>query len=411
MTQRKNLFKNAFSLLIIQFSNYIAPFLVIPYLSRLLGVDGFGLSAILLSISGVLIVIIDYGFNLSATAVVAGIRDQRSRINQLLSSVLIVKLTIALFTLVGLFGVADLIIDGGMSDFLIFSYALVLFGQSLQMIWLFQGIERMKNITYVQVALKLVYVFLVFVLVQKESDIEYVIFALGLSNLIAGALCTWLIYRNGFSYAKTNLKQILHEIKYGAGFFMSRLSVAVYSQASVFVVGSFSGNIQAGLYGGCEKLYQAAQSVISPIINALFPYLVNHKDQRFFFKLVASLTLVLITGCAGCIWLSDWILALILGDEFVVAADVFIVFMCIVPISFVSMNFGYPAFALIDRVRVANITVIVGSVFHLAALVILGFLESISAINVALVILVTETLILMLRLSLFFKLKSSKDLY
>lgn len=409
MTQRKNLFKNAFSLLIIQFSNYVAPFLVIPYLSRLLGVDGFGLSAILLSISGVLIVIIDYGFNLSATAVVAGIRDQRPRINQLLSSVLIVKLLITLISLVVLFGVADLIIDGGMSDFLIISYALVLIGQSLQMIWLFQGIERMKNITYVQVALKLVYVLLVFVLVQKETDIEYVIFALGISNLIAGVLCTWLIYRNGYGYAKTNVKQILHEISYGAGFFMSRLSVAVYSQASVFVVGSFSGNIQAGLYGGCEKLYQAAQSVISPIINALYPYLVNNKDQSFFFKLVASLTILLILGCAGCIWLAEWIVTLILGDEFIVAADVFIVFMCIVPISFVSMNFGYPAFALIDRVRVANITVIIGSVFHLAALVLVGLLESISAINVALVIFVTETLILILRLSLFFKLKTSKD--
>lgn len=405
MTQRKNLFKNAFSLLIIQFSNYIAPFLVIPYLSRLLGVDGFGLSAILLSISGVLIVIIDYGFNLSATAVVAGIRDQRERINQLLSSVLIVKLTIALFTLVGLFGVADLIIDGGVSDFLIFSYALVLFGQSLQMIWLFQGIERMKNITYVQVALKLVYVLLVFVLVQKESDIEYVIFALGISNLIAGALCTWLIYRNGFSYAKTNSKQILHEIKYGAGFFMSRLSVAVYSQASVFVVGSFSGNIQAGLYSGCEKLFQAAQNVITPIISALYPYLVKNKDQSFFIKLVASLTLILVLGCAGCIWLAEWIVTLILGDEFIVAVAVFKVFMCIVPISFVSMNFGYPAFALLDRVKVANITVILGSVFHILALLLLWLIDSISAQNVAMVILITETLIMLLRLFLFFKIR------
>lgn len=409
MTQRKNLFKNAFSLLIIQFSNYIAPFLVIPYLSRLLGVDGFGLSAILLSISGMLIVLIDYGFNLSATAVVAGIRDQLPRINQLLSSVLIVKLMITVITLAGLFGGAELIVDGGMSNFLIFSYAMVLFGQSLQMIWLFQGIERMKNITYVQVALKLVYVLLVFALVQEESDIEYVIFALGISNLLAGALCTWLIYRNGFSYARTNLKQVLHEVNYGAGFFMSRVSVAVYSQASVFVVGSFSGNIQAGLYGGCEKLYQAAQSVISPIINALYPYLVNNKDQRFFFKLVASLTLVLILGCAGCIWLAEWIVTFFLGDEFIVAADVFRVFMCIVPISFVSMCFGYPAFALIDRVKVTNITVILGSIFHLAALVLLGLFENISAINVALVILVTETLVLLLRLSLFLKLKANKE--
>ena len=409
MNQKKTLLKNTISLFVIQFSNYIAPFLVIPYLSRILGVEGFGLSAILLSISGILVVLIDYGFNLSATAIVAKIKDQNKKINKMLSSILIVKLIITFVTLLGLYAVSDLIIKEGISLFLIFSYAMVLVGQSLQMIWLFQGLERMKNITYVQVSLKIIYVVLVFLLVKNDNDIEYVIFALGISNLIAGILSTALIYRTGYNYAKTSFKQIRYEIRYSAGFFMSRLSVAVYSQASVFVVGSFAGNLQAGLYGGCEKLYQAAQSVISPVINALYPYLVNNKDQRFFFKLIACLTTLLIFGCAGCIWLAEWIVTFILGDEFIVAANVFKVFMCIVPISFVSMNFGYPAFALIDRVRVANLTVIIGSIFHLTGLVSLGLLDSISAINVALLILITESVILLLRLSLFFKVKASLE--
>lgn len=410
MSNRKNLFKNAFALLVIQFANYVAPFLVIPYLSRLLGVDGFGQTAVLLSISGILIVFVDYGFNLSATAVVAEIKEDHYKVNKLLSSVLIVKIAICFLMLVFLYSFSPLIYAGGMGAFLVSSFGFVMLGQSLQMTWLFQGIERMKNITYVQVALKIVYVLLVFILVRQPSDIGYVIFSLGISNLVAGAICTLLIYKNGYGYERTSFQQVLYEVKHGVGFFLSRVSVAAYSQASVFVVGSFSGNVQAGYFGGCEKLYQAAQNVMSPIVSALYPYLVKNKDQSFFFKLVSIITIFLIFGCSGCIWLADWIIGFILGDEFVVAKEVFVIFMCIVPISFVSMNFGYPAFALLNRVKLVNITVIVGSLFHLCSLSILGYLGYINAINVVLAILVTEILILLLRVSLFFKLKSSMGL-
>ncbi|EFA4347405.1 flippase, partial [Escherichia coli] len=37
------LIKNIFYLFIVQIINYVAPFLVLPYLSRVLSVDNFGL--------------------------------------------------------------------------------------------------------------------------------------------------------------------------------------------------------------------------------------------------------------------------------------------------------------------------------------------------------------------------------
>ncbi|MCG3825608.1 oligosaccharide flippase family protein [Photobacterium damselae] len=403
MSKTHRLVSNTLSLLVIQFANYVAPFLIIPYLSRLLGIDGFGQVAMLLSMSGVLIVVIDYGFNISATPLVAKNRDNRDYINELLSSILCIKLLISFLLMVFIYFYGYSLLNIKIDNILLLSFTFLLIGQSLQSIWFFQGLERMKYITYVQVVLKIIYVIFVFLLVHNDSDINWVIFSLGLSNIIAGAISLALVYSNSYGLVVPSYKSVINEVKYSFSFFLSRVSVTVYSQASVFIIGSFSGAAQAGLYGGCEKLYQAAQSLMSPLSGALYPYLVKNKDSKLFYKLISITFCFLVIGCLGCIYLSDWILTLILGPEFIAASNVFMIFMLIVPISFLSVNFGYPAFALIDKVKIANVTVIIGSVLHIIGLAILAYLGMINALHVALILLVTEIMILSLRIGLFCK--------
>ena len=47
----KLVYKNFFFLFLVQFSNYVLPFLVIPLLTRTLGVEGFGKYAFYLGIA------------------------------------------------------------------------------------------------------------------------------------------------------------------------------------------------------------------------------------------------------------------------------------------------------------------------------------------------------------------------
>jgi len=402
------LYKNIASLLVVQFANYVAPFLVIPYLSRMLGLDGFGNAVILLSLCGVLAIIVDFGFNISATPTVASHIYDRKKINDLISTIFTIKVFLALFLCISFYSLQGYLTNIEHTIQLNIFIFLVLLGQAMQSIWLFQGLEKMKFITYISIYSKIIYVVMVFILVRGDMDINNVVLSLGISNLIGGTVSLILVYRNGYSLHATSLPKIREQLCNSFSFFLSRASISAYSQASVLIIGTYSGSVQAGLYGGCEKLYQGAQSLMSPVISALYPHLVRNKDSQLFYKLMVTTTVCLVLGCSLCIYLSEWIITLVLGPEFVIANNVFLIFMCIVPLSYLSMNFGYPAFALIDKVNIANLTVIIGSICHISGLCLMGWFGHISAYNVASLLLFTECIILILRISLFLKYKRHK---
>ena len=68
---RHRLVKNTMALLFMQATAYIAPFLVLPYLSRVLSKQHFGLIAFAMSFNWYFITLVEYGFNLTATRRIA----------------------------------------------------------------------------------------------------------------------------------------------------------------------------------------------------------------------------------------------------------------------------------------------------------------------------------------------------
>ncbi len=68
-------------------------------------------------------------------------------------------------------------------------------GQALFPVWYFQGIERMKYITIVNVSSKLIFALLIFFVIHKESDYIYVPLMNGLGGLFGAAIALWVIYR------------------------------------------------------------------------------------------------------------------------------------------------------------------------------------------------------------------------
>ena len=155
------------------------------------------------------------------------------------------------------------------------------------------------------------------------------------------------------------------------------------------------------MYGASEKLYQASQSVTSPIAQALFPYMAKNKDSKLLMKVIAFTGIPLTFGCITVGFFANDILALIFGDEFRQSAHILQIFLVITVVNFVSVNYGYPAFAGIGKVHIANYTVMLGALFQIICLLLLFITDSFSGLLVVSSVLFTELIIMLSRIIIY----------
>ena len=73
------LVENAAALYAVQLAGYVLPLITVPFLARVLRPDGFGLLALAQSLALWLSILLEYGFNLSATRAVAAPRMTPAR--------------------------------------------------------------------------------------------------------------------------------------------------------------------------------------------------------------------------------------------------------------------------------------------------------------------------------------------
>ncbi|MDC6820767.1 O33 family O-antigen flippase [Escherichia coli] len=403
------LIKNIFYLFIVQIINYVAPFLVLPYLSRVLSVDNFGLLMMIISASSIALIVTDYGFSLSGPLFVAVNKHNKVVINQYIGTIYLIKsvlISMIWFLFLFIYFISDNEITSHFSNIL--WLGVIITTQSFQPIWFFQGLEKMKNITFSLIISKSVYVILIFCLV-KTNHVERVFLALVLSNVVTLVISNYLLYRNGYAIGTPCNKLFRDEIKNSFPFFLSRAAVGVYTSASTFIVGSFAGLNQAAVYSSAEKLYQAGQNALSPISQALYPYLARSGDKKTLYKFVVLFFILLCMICILSSYYSNTIVMLFFGNKYNAASQVLNVFLLSLVITFVSFNFGYPAFAAIKRVQIVNYTVVLGGGLQLLMIIILIVSEKITPLNMARSVLFTETLVLISRLGLYFYLILKND--
>lgn len=390
--------RNIFSLGVLQIANYIVPLLGWPLMGRMLGVEQFGVIMMLLAICAMANILTDFGFNLSATHTIAQDRENKDKVAQLLGNIFAIK---GILALLSCFIVTVYMLQQFQQDSVdIWTFVLVnltVVVQAFSSLWFFYGIEKMSQITKVNIVAKVSYVVILFLVLPIFLHINVVLLCFLISQLLITVLCIRLIKKEGYFIKMPKAEMLWYEIKYSFGFFISRVAVSVYTLANTLVLGHFNGAAVAGLYGAAEKLYGAGNGVAGMVSQAVYPYMVKHSNLKLLLQIAIGLAISVMIGAYILSFFSEDLIVLLFGEEFRMANEYFKVFLIILCLSSVSMLFGYPAFSVVKKVQWANYTVVIGALLYLVGLLVLFYKNAITAIDILNLVLLIEIIILCLR--------------
>jgi|TARA_B110000483_G_C18109659_1_gene509203 PST family polysaccharide transporter len=388
---KSTLVKNFLALSTLQVVNLILPFLTLPYLTRVLGVSNYGVVVMVYSIMQLLSVICDYGFNLSATKEISLHRSNITKINTIFSSILLIKIGLLIATLFILIVMSIFIpIVAANKEAYLMGFGIVV-GQTITPLWLFQGMEKMKYITIVNLISKSLFTILIFVFIKNSNQFIFVPLLYSIGFILAGGVSLFFAYKEfGVTFYITKWSCITEQLKNSKQYFFSRASVALYSSINNFVVGLFLGEYYAGIFGVAERIYIAMTIIYTPLSDAIYPHMVQKKDLKLFKKIF--FTAIFFNLCLSILsfLFSNEIVYFVFGAGYE-ESSILLRYFCVLALIIVPATFiGYPLLGAFGFQKYANYSVVIAGAIHI---IILAFISSILTIYIMVMLLIFTQLI------------------
>lgn len=327
-SDRKSVYQNFVALFILQISNYALPLLILPFLTRKLLPDGYGELAWSQYVIQFLIMITDFGFNFSATRQISIHRNDKEKISRIFTSVMIIKSILLIFSCLLVFLWIQLEKFDNTQQILLWISVLSVAGSVLFPVWLFQGMEKMKWITIINVIFKITYAILIFALVREADDVVPAAFLQAITSVAAGIFAfIWVFRTFGIRLLTVTFSDLFDQFKDGWYIFISTLFTTVYVSGNGILLYEYWGDETVGYFNPAEKIVRAVTSFFNPVLLAFYPYISRkfsenrREGERMFFSSLKKISIITLLSSVLLFLCAD-IGAWFIGEKYGSSADV-----------------------------------------------------------------------------------------
>ena len=373
----KTLFANFTYLSILEIIGLLLPLISYPYVIRTVGADNYGVVVFCQAIIAYVVIIINFGYNVSATRKISENRTNVFKIREIYSSIVYQKLLIFAICLVS--GLFVLI-------FLKYDYSVILLGfigLCIQEVffptWLFQGLERMKFITIITFVAKCSCLILIFLFVHDKKDYACIPVLYSIGGFFTSVLSV-IILKKKFDiyFVKVSKYRMKEDFLESLPFFTSRLSAIVMERGNVLVIGTFFSYDMVAIYDLCAKIVSILKTPFSLVAQVIYPNVAKSKNMLLVKK---SIKIVLLFGAFVClvVYLFAPNIILLLSDTSMLGAvSILKIMVLYVPIVGISYLFGASVLVVKGYSREYNLSVVYSVLLYI--LMLLSFI-SFSKVN------------------------------
>ncbi len=311
-----------------QAANYLLPLITIPYITRVVGPQNYGLiefaSTAMLYFSSVVI----YGFGTTGTRLIAQKPQEIDHVSTVFSSVLLTRLSLFLFsTLVFIACIYTIPKFGEERLLMITAFPLVL-GWALYPAFIFQGTQKLQYVAIANFAVKAIAALAIFIFLQEPEDFFLVLGINAGAQILVAILLLILSFRllPGLHLKPVSLRGVKSYLTEGSYVFLSNFFMRISKFSPVLFIGLYLAESQIGLFAASLKLVVVAHSFLFlPLAGAMFPHLANvfARDRNLYLKnLKRSFYTMLAIGAvssAVIILFPNFFISLVFGPDYLPA--------------------------------------------------------------------------------------------
>jgi len=308
--------ENYFFMTVLQVINSAFGILLYPYLIRILGANSFGLYIFSLTVTNFFISFISFGFNFPAVKAVSTNRESYEIKSEQIANVFTAKCYLFLISVV-VFVCLVLSIETIRSNWFIYTICFTqVFGEILIPNWFFQGIQKMRVLTIIQVSVRIVSLPFIFLFIKKAEDIWiYATISSGIMITIGIITVIYLKRNENINYRFVPFSSLKKQFKDALPFFWSSAVGTLKEETATIIIGTFFGMRDVAIYDLAKKVISIPRILTYSINNALFPQVIDKIEKQLVKKIIRYETWIGISVSLFIAIFGYWIIYILGGTE------------------------------------------------------------------------------------------------
>lgn len=401
--KQNSLLHNTLFLYLLTFSNYIFGLIILPYETRVLGPESYGILGFAASFYTYFFVLFDFGFILCGTKLIAENSNDKKELGRIVTGITYVKFILFIFVSIIFFVICFNVDFLAQHVVVLTLYLIYAFITSLIPDYLYRGLENMKMITLRTVLVRTIFTCLIFVFL-KQPDQYWLV---PLFNIIGTLISlVWIYYdmrcNEGILLQKVMIKDMWSLMKTSSQFFISRVAATIYGASNIVILGFVypSGNV-LGYFTSADKIRSLGSQAASPIADSFYPYMLRTKNYSRMLKVTGIIELFIIVACI-ILWLyAEYFCVIVFGNEFRGATSILRHIIPLMAIILPSYMFGFPALSPMGKAKWANISVEIALINQIAGIILLFVLGKINVFSLINLTIISEVVCMSIRIWVF----------
>jgi len=399
---KQPMLENSFYLYLSHFADYLFSILILPFIARILGPNELGHLLLAQTFGLLILIIMEFGFSLTATREVALLKNQKEALVKYLGKaftfkILLLPVVIILSLILIVFPVFQVRLH--------YIY-IVLIGsifQGMVPIWFFQGIERLKIVAFSKIFFRAIGFIIIFIFINDEQDAWIVLMA---HTITSGLIFSYLIYSMINIVGRIKLSKIkdLDVLWHNSAWvFLLSIIPVIYQNSAALLLELKLSTFQLGLYFGTFKIYRSFNTLYGPIGQAVYPRLIvsNAKDKESSIKLKWRVFwLMLSLGlffCCILIFFPKIIISILLGNEYLKASRTLQLFGLVLPLTAISHVLGRQWMLVQRNEKKYSIILIIGLLISFIFLIFFINKLGIQSIPISLILYELTTILMIIK--------------